>query len=70
MECDLEKRIDAAVSYISIHALTWSATEVIAGKHGNGHISIHALTWSATYRIGKGGRTAYFNPRTHMECDL
>src|SRR5579875_444531 len=55
---------------ISIHALTRSATMVIACPFEKFCISIHALTRSAT-----GASTAMiiyngnFNPRTHKECD-
>ena len=58
------------VRVISIHALTRSATTVNKGSTILRYISIHALTRSATWRrFSWYARIAYFNPRTHEECD-
>ena len=55
---------------ISIHALTRSATSNAICEREKTLISIHALTRSATsYSPGTDRYHAYFNPRTHEECD-
>ncbi len=64
-------RTSAMVSNpISIHALTWSATAL-------GMIMLIALIFQSTHSHGVRHikkvqifRDTYFNPRTHMECDL
>ncbi len=48
MECDVGAKVIMTVRHISIHALTWSATQCWYLTHGHYRISIHALTWSAT----------------------
>ena len=56
---------------ISIHALTRSATNLAISMFIPPLISIHALTRSATsVRSAPWPRAAYFNPRTHEECDI
>ena len=56
---------------ISIHAPTWGATTISVGDQTYSVISIHAPTWGATaLSLTIAARLRYFNPRTHMGCDL
>ena len=48
MECDANIPACSWVAFISIHALTWSATKEVLATGEKWSISIHALTWSAT----------------------
>ena len=57
--------------YISIHALTRSATKFKLDMATDHIISIHALTRSATRKPRIHHEDEHdFNPRTHEECDL
>ena len=71
MECD--GKLPSSITlfhFISIHALTWSATKRSDSDYRIFDISIHALTWSATQEGQESDPpTDDFNPRTHMECD-
>ncbi len=60
----------AFTRFISIHALTRSATRGYGPYHSRVSISIHALTRSAT-ACSFDSVLEYnnFNPRTHEECD-
>ena len=65
------KRCIQFLPFISIHALTKSATPEPASSHFLWMISIHALTKSATCDwCWYLWSVSYFNPRTHKECDL
>ena len=57
------------VEYVSIHALTRSATPFSRETSFALCVSIHALTRSATGANVGFDRTICFNPRTHEECD-
>ena len=62
-----------AVTYnflVSIHALTWRATDAAGYQTDKKAVSIHALTWRATNEADKVFREVQgFNPRPHMEGD-
>ncbi len=63
------QRIDTTY-WVSIHALTRSATGPAEGEDGGNIVSIHALTRSATYGCSHSFcPESSFNPRTHEECD-
>ena len=55
---------------ISIHAPTWGATPTMRSGKTRNNISIHAPTWGATPRGLSSPPRRYFNPRTHVGCDL
>ncbi|KFM93437.1 hypothetical protein DJ90_4788 [Paenibacillus macerans] len=56
MECDARPRYRRrSVFALSIHALTWSATDVGKAFDKRRDLSIHALTWSATVRPSATG---------------
>ncbi len=69
-ECDIAPTDYNDVKWISIHALTRSATKSCVPALTVVAISIHALTRSATW-VGfiYQSLSNYFNPRTHEECD-
>ena len=57
--------------WISIHALTRSATTHDLATVDGLEISIHALTRSATQsQLSPLDQSIDFNPRTHKECDI
>ena len=69
--CDFKPlQIGAVDVVISIHAPTWGATQRPGGHHLRGEISIHAPTWGATQTKQQRNKLCYFNPRTHVGCDL
>ena len=63
--------LDELYNGISIHAPMWGATVTVT--HGNAldKISIHAPMWGATEMWEeRDGSQIYFNPRTHVGCDV
>ena len=60
-----------AFKIISIHAPTWGATGDIWQRMADLGISIHAPTWGATLKpLHQAAGISYFNPRTHVGCDI
>ncbi len=60
VECDANSEDQSATSFISTHALTWSATDGVVECDDYVKISTHALTWSATARRIHGAANREF----------
>ena len=70
MECDKLFSVYCFRSFISIHALTWSATKFFMREDANGLFQSTHSHGVRRFRVPDAADIVVdFNPRTHMECD-